>query len=87
MLIPLQNILSLFTLMYDKITNQAAAFHSFFFTTLLVIRGTVANNPLITARDMQYTATRKQTANSASTAMTSSRKYWYQARSSTAERK
>jgi hypothetical protein len=87
MLNPLQNILSLFTLMYDNITNKAAAFHTFFFTTLLVIRGTVANNPLITARDMQYTATTMQTATSASTAMTSSRKYWYQARSSTAERK
>jgi hypothetical protein len=87
MLNPLQNILSLFTLMYGKITKQAAAFHSFFFTTLLVIRGTVTNNMLKTALDMQYIATRRQTATSASTAMTSSRKYWYQAKSSAAERK
>jgi hypothetical protein len=39
MLNPLQNILSLFTLMNGKITNQDAVFHSFFFTTLFIIRG------------------------------------------------
>ena len=39
---------------------------------------------LMTVREMQYTATRAQTANSASTPMTTSRKYWYQAEPSTA---
>jgi len=43
MLNPLQNILLLFTIMCGKIINQAAAFHTFFFT-LLVIRGILANN-------------------------------------------